>query len=277
VLAGAAALAAPAELITAAREGTQYPDVPNDVTEATAYSWQHDLVYAVYGDAIVGLKAGLTSPQTQKRFNIDHPVVGALPASAAVTDGVVVVTPGLKIEVEVAFALASADGARGTIYPAIELPRLDYGDMSRVAMPDVIASNVAAYRFILGAPGPIVSDLAALHVTLSRDGRVVAEGTGADALGDPRLSSEWTVTKAREIGYQPREGWIVLTGALGPVVDATPGQYTADYGALGSIAFRIETPPPVADTPPETIEGTEASDAPTNTEESTDNALSPAG
>jgi 2-keto-4-pentenoate hydratase len=122
-----------------------------------------------------------------------------------------------------------------------------------------------------------VSDLASLHVTLSRDGRVVAEGTGVDALGDPRLSSEWTVAKAREIGYQPREGWIVLTGALGPVVDATPGQYTADYGELGSIAFRIDPPLPVADTPPETIEGTEASDVPMKTEGSTENALSPAG
>ena len=250
VFAGAASWAAPAELIAAARDGTTYPDVPNDLPEATAYAWQQDLVYAVYADQIAGLKAGLTSLQTQQRFNVDHPVLGVLPANSNVLDGVVTVVPGLKIEVEIAFTLANAEGDRVAVLPAIELPRLDYADMTKVAASDIVASNVGAYRYIVGTPIPIVSDLAHLKVVLKRDGEIVSEGIGADALDDPRLASEWTMKQAHEIGYAPAAGWVVLTGALGRAVDAVPGEYEADYGELGKIAFRvIQSPPPTSNTP----------------------------
>jgi 2-keto-4-pentenoate hydratase len=249
MLAGAAANAAPAELIAAARDGTTYPDVADDVPEALAYAWQQDLVYAVYADQIAGFKAGLTSPQSQQRFHVDHPVLGVLPANSSVLDGVVMIVPGLKIELEIAFTLADAEGGRAAVLPAIELPRLDYADMAKVSASDVVASNVGAYRYIVGPPVPIVSDLANLRVVLRRDGDVVAEGVGADALGDPRLSAEWTIKKAQEIGYAPSAGWVVLTGALGRVVDATPGDYEADYGELGKIAFRVLLPPPPPEDP----------------------------
>lgn len=243
-LCGAAVHGAPAEVIAAARDGTAYPDVPNDVVEATAYAWQQDLVYAVYGDAVVGLKAGLTSVVSQRRFGVDRPVLGVLPANGAVVDGVVALVPGLKIELEVAFLLGDGPGERAATLPAVELPRLDYVDMRRVAFSDVVASNVAAYRFIVGQPSPLIGDLGALEVKLIRDGTEVARGTGADALGDPRLSAEWMVNKAHEVGYRTQPGWVMLTGALGPVVDAVSGDYLADFGELGTITFRIEEPAP---------------------------------
>jgi 2-keto-4-pentenoate hydratase len=115
--------------------------------------------------------------------------------------------------------------------------------MTKVTATDIIASNVGAYRYIVGEPVPIVSDLAHLRVVLRRDGEVIAEGSGADALGDPRLSAEWMMKKAHEIGYAPAAGWVLLTGALGRVVDAVPGAYEADYGELGKIAFRVIMPP----------------------------------
>ena len=54
--------------------------------------------------------------------------------------------------------------------PAIELPRIDYADMTKVTATDIIASNVGAYRYIVGEPVPIVSDLAHLRVVLRKDG-----------------------------------------------------------------------------------------------------------
>jgi 2-keto-4-pentenoate hydratase len=243
LLAGVASYAAPAELIAAARNSTTYPDVVDDIPEATAYAWQQDLVYAVYADQLAGFKAGLTSPQTQQRFAVDHPVLGVLPANSNVLDGIVTIVPGLKIELEIAFTLANADGGRAAVLPAIELPRIEYADMTNVTATDIIASNVGAYRYIVGEPVPIVSDLAHLRVVLRKDGEVIAEGTGEDALGDPRLSAEWMMKKAHEIGYAPSTGWVLLTGALGRVVDAVPGEYEADYGELGKIAFRVIMPP----------------------------------
>ncbi len=128
---------------------------------------------------------------------------------------------------------------RGAMLAVIELPRLAYADMSHVTLPDVIATNVAAYRYITGPTHLTDPNIRDLRVTLERDGVVLSQGQGSDAMGDPYRAYTWMTQQIAALGYELEPGMLMITGALGTVVDAKPGRYTAHYGALGDIQFTI--------------------------------------
>jgi 2-keto-4-pentenoate hydratase len=232
----------------ALENSTAFPDVPADVDEAAAYKIQANAVAASFGGQIAGYKAGLTNRAMQHRFDTDQPVIGALPETGRLgPDAVIRAVPGLKIEVEIGF-LIGADGAPATMFAAIELPRLDYPNMKAVTLADVIATDVSAYRYIVGPSAVPDPDVRQTEVSLDKDGAKVFAAFASDAMDDPGKSYDWTIGKARSLGYPIRRGMIVITGALGRVVDADPGVYTAHYGALGDVKFTIEASGPTSGT-----------------------------
>lgn len=217
-----------------------YPDVPNDIDESQAYAVQAAVVKDAYGNAVAGYKAGLTSPTTQQRFHVNQPVLGVLPASGRLSSGATLaMVPGLKIEVEIGFLVGEGDRP-AAMFPAIELPRLDYADMKQVTLADIVATNVSAYEFVAGPTSPPDPNARSLEVSLDKDGKELFSALGSDALGDPLQSYAWTVNKIRSLGYELKPGMIVITGALGRVTDAEPGAYVAHYGPLGELKIRIE-------------------------------------
>jgi len=219
---------------------TAFPDVPKDVDVDAAYTIQANAVAASFGGQIAGYKAALTNRAMQHRFDADQPVVGALPESGRLaSDAVIRAVPGLKIEVEIGF-LIGADGAPATMFAAIELPRLDYPNMKEVTLADVIATDASAYRFIVGPSSVPDPNVRQTEVSLEKDGAQVFAAFASDAMDDPGRSYEWTIEAARNRGYPIRRGMVVLTGALGRMVDGVPGTYVAHYGALGDVRFKIE-------------------------------------
>jgi 2-keto-4-pentenoate hydratase len=248
ILLSAAPARAATELETAIadalKNSTPFPDVPADVDAAAAYKIQANAVAASFGGQIAGYKAGLTNRAMQRRFDADQPVLGVLPESGRLSpDAVVGAVPGLKIEVEIGF-LIGADGAPATMFAAIELPRLDYPNMKVVTLSDVIATDVSAYRYIVGPSGVPDPNVRETEVSLDKDGAQLFAAFASDAMDDPGKSYDWTIGKARSLGLPVRRGMIVITGALGRVVDATPGVYVAHYGALGDIKFTIKAAEP---------------------------------
>ena len=242
------ALTAPAHAVTeletaianALINSTAFPDVPADVDVDAAYRIQANAVAGSFGGQIAGYKAGLTNRAMQHRFDADQPVLGVLPEAGRLgPDAVVRAVPGLKIEVEIGF-LVGADGAPATMFAAIELPRLDYANAKAITLPDVIASDVSAYRYIVGPSAVPDPDVRQTEVSLDKDGARVFAAFASDAMDDPGKSYDWTIGKARSLGLPVQRGMIVITGALGRVVDATPGVYVAHYGGLGEIKFTIE-------------------------------------
>jgi 2-keto-4-pentenoate hydratase len=217
-----------------------YPDVANDIDELQAYAIQAAVVKDAYGNEVAGFKAGLTSLATQRRFGVDQPVIGVLPESGRLSPGAtLLMTPGLKIEVEIGF-LVGEDDQPAAMLPAIELPRMNYADMKDVTLADIVVTNVSAYDYIAGKTSPVDPDIRAYQVSLDKDGKELFSVFASDALGDPLRSYEWTVNKIRSLGYKLKPGMIVITGALGRVTDAEPGTYVAHYGPLGELKFRIK-------------------------------------
>src|SRR5437016_354632 len=90
---------------------------------------------------------------------------------------------------ELAARLAKAVADRAAI-EILDSRYLDY----RFTLPDVIADNTSAGRFVIGAPVPPAGiDLRLAGVVLERNGEVVATAAGAAALGHPAAAVAWLV------------------------------------------------------------------------------------
>ncbi len=110
---------------------------------------------------------------------------------------------------------------------------LDY----RFTMPDVIADNTSAGRYVVGAPvRPDGIDLRLAGVVLEHNGEVTATAAGAAALGHPAAAVAWLARSLAAAGEGLRAGQIVLSGGLTAAVALRPGDVVvASIDRLGTV------------------------------------------
>jgi 2-keto-4-pentenoate hydratase len=109
-------------------------------------------------------------------------------------------------------------------------------------MPEMISDSVFAARYVLSEQlVPVAGlDLAALGVTLLKNGEQVAQATGANVLGSPANSLAWLANRMADHGRALRAGDIVLAGSLTPLVAAAAGDsFEASFDHLGSVRVRF--------------------------------------
>ncbi|HDN25911.1 MAG TPA: 4-oxalocrotonate decarboxylase [Thioploca sp.] len=200
-----------------------------------------------------GFKAGLTSAAGQKKFNLNQALAGVL-----FTSGDLSAAPSIELsqfkhlmlETEFGFEIGKtitglvANQAQlrphiKAVFPVIELP--DLGFASKPTGVDIIAANVGSAAFIKGKPITLFADLDlnALKVTLTKEGKTVNIGQGSDALGNQWEAALWLVNTMVAQGWILEPGQFFITGAMGKMIKAKPGDYHADFGELGSISFSI--------------------------------------
>ncbi|GLW74652.1 2-keto-4-pentenoate hydratase [Kitasatospora phosalacinea] len=249
-------------LLAAERTGRPCPPVRSLLTEGdtdAAYGVQRLNVERglTAGRRVAGRKIGLTSAAVQKQLGVGQPDFGTLFADMAVPDGGTVPAGLLiqpKVEAEVALVLASdlphrdctvADVIRATDFALAALEIVD----SRIAawditIVDTVADNASSGLYVLGGtPVPLSGlDLRDVRMTMTRDGAAdpVSEGTGADCLGGPLNAAAWLASTLAAAGDPLRAGDVVLTGALGPMAVAGPGdRFEAHISRLGRISVRF--------------------------------------
>ncbi|MBL9200514.1 MAG: fumarylacetoacetate hydrolase family protein [Opitutaceae bacterium] len=207
------------------------------------------------GGAVAGYKAAFaTGPAGEPAHGVLFK--GGRIDAAAGSSTAVALEPGLLIETEIGFVIATdiatkvrtprqALSAVEALVPVIELPRY-LGPVvdGRPALDprEAIADNIGSHRFIVGpsiVPGKI-ANLDKLAVSLRREGRVLHETTGADARGGQAQMLMTLINQIVEQGRILHRGDIIITGALGGPKPAAKCSYAADFGALGRIEFRIE-------------------------------------
>ena len=203
------------------------------------------------GATVTGRKIGLTNPVVQAQLGVDSPDFGVLLDEMAVAAGGVADTARLlqpRIEGEVAFILGAdlnlarptdADVVAATDSVAAALEIVD----SRIAgwditLVDTVADNGSAAMYVLGpARRPPDLDLASCAMTMRRNGTVVSAGRGSDCLGSPVRAVAWLAAAACALGTPLRAGDVVLSGALGPMVDVHAGdQFEAEVSGLGTVS-----------------------------------------
>jgi 2-keto-4-pentenoate hydratase len=82
--------------------------------------------------------------------------------------------------------------------------------------------------------------LGALGMHMEKNGQQVSTGSGAACLGHPLRASFWLARTMAERGQGLRQGQVILSGALGPMVPVAAGDLVqASVGALGSVSCRF--------------------------------------
>lgn len=207
------------------------------------------------GRRIVGRKIGLTSPAVQTQLGVDQPDFGTLFADMTVPDGGRVAAGRLlqpKVEAEVALVLGAelphrdctvVDVLRATDFalPALEIVDSRIADWD-ITIVDTVADNASSGLFVLGStPVPLTGlDLRGVRMTMTRGGEPVSEGTGAACLGGPLNAAAWLASTLAAMGDPLRAGDVVLTGALGPMAVAAPGdRFEARISQLGRVTVEF--------------------------------------
>jgi 2-keto-4-pentenoate hydratase len=199
---------------------------------------------------LAGWKLGVTSRAKQAQVGVHEPVRGFLASANALDLGEPLVTGELiqpRAEPEIVFILGrdlsgpsvtAADVLAATAGVAAGIEILDSRFLDyRFTMPDVIADNTSAGRFIVGAPVPPDGiDLRLAGVVLEHNGDVVATAAGAAALGHPAASVAWLVRSLAAEGEGLRAGQVVLSGGLTAAVPVRAGDVVvASIDRLGTI------------------------------------------
>jgi 2-oxo-3-hexenedioate decarboxylase len=199
---------------------------------------------------LAGWKLGVTSRAKQAQVGVHEPVRGFLAAQNALDLGEPLVVARHiqpRCEPEIVFimgddlsgpSVTSSAVLAATAAVAVGIEVLDsrYTDY-KFTMPDVVADNTSAGRYVVGSAVPAAGlDLRLIGVVLEHNGEVVATASGAAALGHPAAAVAWLVRSLAAENEGLRAGDVVLSGGLTAAVPVTAGDVvTATADRLGTV------------------------------------------
>lgn len=213
------------------------------------------------GRRIRGRKIGLTSRAMQLSSQIDEPDYAPLMDDMFFEAGGDIpferfIAP--RVEVELAFILGKPlkgpgvsifDVLSATDYvtPAIEIidSRIEQFDRETRVMRkvfDTISDFAANAGIVLGGRPvrPMDVDLRWVGALLHKNGVIEETGLAAGVLNHPATGVAWLANKIAPYGEQLNAGDVVLAGSFTRPTPSVAGDtFHADYGALGSVAFRF--------------------------------------
>lgn len=114
--------------------------------------------------------------------------------------------------------------------------RIDAPEPTQV---DLVADNVGATRFVLGAVSEVPEPGTAWDATLSRDGQVVLDG---DGIVRPWRAFAWLTRSLRDRGLPLRAGEVVVVGGLTrPTPVDRAARWAAHIDGIGEAEVSVET------------------------------------
>jgi 2-oxopent-4-enoate/cis-2-oxohex-4-enoate hydratase len=206
------------------------------------------------GEKVVGKKIGVTSKPVQDMLNVRQPDFGFLTDAMEIPDGgTAVIADGLiqpRAEAEIGFMLKKDLKGPGVsmqdvldateyIMPCFEIVDSRIADW-KIKITDTVADNASCGVFVLGKAraNPRDFDLAALKVTVQKNGAPLSEGLGAAVQGSPLAAIAWLANTLGPYGVTLSAGDIILSGSLVPLEPARPGDiFTMDLSGVGSTSI----------------------------------------
>lgn len=245
-----------ATLATARRERRAVPpfsDTYPDLDAQTGYAVQR--LARAAGGPLTGWKLGVTSRAKQVQVGVDSPIHGFLAAEHVLDIGEPLrvaehIAPRGEPEIVLVIgrdlagpAVSAADVLAATSHVAVGIEVLDsrYQDY-RFTIPDVVADDASAGRYVVGTPVPLDGiDLRLVGVVLEHNGDVVATASGAASLGHPAAAVAWLVRSLADQEEGLRAGQVVLSGGLTAAMPLAAGDtLVATIDRLGSVELACE-------------------------------------
>lgn len=206
------------------------------------------------GQRVVGAKLGLTSVAKQAQMGVSAPVFGWLTDDMALPLESPLALDELihpRVEPEIVFRMAEDVAGPGvtahdvldataSVCCGLEIIDSRY-EAFRFTLPDVVADNTSAARFMLGLRRVEVDavDLDLLGVLLEVGPDLVETAAGAACVGHPAnavaMLANWLGARDRRL----EAGWVVLSGGLTAAVSlAVAAPVRATFAHLGSVGVR---------------------------------------
>ena len=203
------------------------------------------------GARLAGAKLGLTSRAKQAQMGQSAPVHGFLTDAMLLETGEPLAVASLgqpRVEPEIAFVLArdlwgpavtatQVLAATEAVCPALEILDSRYPDY-KFTLPDVVADNTSAGRFVLGSTltAPAGIDLRLVGCVFERNGALAGTAAGAASLGHPAAAVAALVRElaARDEGLSA--GDVIMSGGLTEAVAVAAGDVvSARFDRLGTV------------------------------------------
>jgi 2-keto-4-pentenoate hydratase len=243
------------------REERRIDNLPPELrptTLAEGYEIQ-DAMVAIANQPVYGWKIAATSAAGQKHIGVTEPLSGRLFKDFVLPDGAHRPAKNMHMrvaEAEFALKMAKSLPQRGRDYAvdevcdavaamhlAIEVPDARFEVFDKIGAPAIAADDAFADWFVIGKEVPNWRDLdLPNHPVLGRkNGSVVAEGKGANALGDPRLALTWLANHLAKRNTPLEAGHVITTGTCVKPVEIGAGDtVVADFGPLGTVTVSFD-------------------------------------
>lgn len=215
------------------------------------------LLAAHYGK-VVGYKAGLTNPATQKKFNTNEPTWGVLYEGMIQANGFATAPnfgarPLFEADMLVRVKDAGVNDAKtpqevmqhiDQVIPFIELPDLIVQAPPKLDGAGVNAINVGARLGVAGTPIPVPADrmdrfvmlaqLASMDIRVTnQQGQVIGSGKGSDILEHPLNAVVWLAQALHKAHLRMKPGDLISLGSFSALMPPKPGlTATVDYEGL---------------------------------------------
>ncbi len=223
-----------------------------DLASAYAIQEVNNNLLIKNGARVVGRKIGLTSKAVQAQLGVDQPDFGILLNTMEVLNNDSISVKELmqpKVEAEIAFVLAK-DLPEHELSMHELISAIDYAlaaieivgsriEKWNIKITDTIADNASASHFVVGhQPVKLENvDLINSKMQMTKNGKVVSEGSGAACLGSPLNATLWLVNTMAKLGTPLKAGEVILSGALGPMAAVEAGdRFEASFTGLGTVS-----------------------------------------
>lgn len=190
------------------------------------------------GERVVGKKIGVTSKAVQDMLGVHQPDFGFLTDWMHIDGDIAVDAKKLiqpRAEAEIAFILRDSLTGPGVtaehviaateaIAPCFEVVDSRIDDW-KIGIVDTVSDNASCGVFVVGdaRADPRDHDLAALKVTVTKNGKPLSEGIGAAVQGSPAQAVAWLANTLGQYGVTLDAGDIILSGSLVPLEPAVAG------------------------------------------------------
>lgn len=244
------------KLLAARDENLPIPNITQQVPieMSDAYRVQNAYIQGRLANSkLAGFKAGLTSSETQAHFSVARPIFGALFSDGDLSDQRKIPLKNYRkmmIETEIGFVtkrpirktVESVDELKsyiGQIVPVIELPEIHFAGHP-VSGIDLVAANCAANVYIMDrSVNWMGRNINNISVTLMRNGKILNQGQGKDALGDQWEALRWLVNQVLFQGWNIESNFLLITGVMGEMTPAEAGNYKAQFSDGTQMQFSL--------------------------------------
>jgi 2-keto-4-pentenoate hydratase len=223
------------------------------LTLAEAYQIQLGVLarWQATGEKLGGWKIGLSAEGARKMFNLSAPISGYLLASRHFNSGHTFQHAALGrpiIESELCFTigkrLAGPGVTREQVLAAVSAvaPAFEVVDMRadmRADMPLGVADDVAQWGYVTGAalsPYPQQLDLGQISVVMKRNGDIVEQVVGKDAIDNQLDSLAWLANHLATYGLALEPGQRIMSGSFTkPTPIAKGDQWESTFSGVGAV------------------------------------------